>query len=160
MQDLPEAEATELQVEQPRDAHKVNRLMMLGLFIGNLRKERGLTATALAQLAGVHPSVITRIEQGYTTSLHERNQIAIADALGIDPEVLHHLENVPVTPIPSGVLAQVRQAIPQNVVPEMPLSPIHGWDYIKHQSSDEYVKQQAAILQKYLITGTPELTVI
>ena len=60
MQNQENDATAQLQVEQPRETHKVTRLMLLGLFISNLRKERGLTATALAQKAGIQTSVVTR----------------------------------------------------------------------------------------------------
>ncbi|WP_045740927.1 helix-turn-helix domain-containing protein [Actinoplanes rectilineatus] len=66
-----------------------------GPAIRRLREREGLTLTQLAQRAGIHLSVMSRIESGEKSG-SPRTRLSLAHALGVELDVITH--NVPHQP--------------------------------------------------------------
>ncbi|MBA3825915.1 MAG: helix-turn-helix transcriptional regulator [Ktedonobacterales bacterium] len=91
----------------------------MGVFIDGkmLRKRReakGWDQLTLAQLAHIHPSVISRLERGLQTDLKVSVLIAIANALGVAvdsllPADLSHEQRGPLSPEVETILAEIAQ---------------------------------------------------
>jgi transcriptional regulator with XRE-family HTH domain len=56
--------------------------------LAQIRRDAGLTQIQLATLAGVSPTTVSYLEQGYRPRRSFWAIPAIADALGVDPETL------------------------------------------------------------------------
>lgn len=58
--------------------------------LARLRKERKLTQNQLAEKAGIHPMLISKMERGIKspTKLQLSTALALADALQVDPHQL------------------------------------------------------------------------
>lgn len=56
------------------------------------RVARGLSQRELAALAGCRPETISRLESGSTLYPRERVRLGIADALGVEPEMVFPVE--------------------------------------------------------------------
>ena len=58
--------------------------------LARLRKERGMTQAQLAEKAGIHPLIISKIERGERSvnNLRLTSALALADALRVDPRQL------------------------------------------------------------------------
>lgn len=58
--------------------------------LARLRKERGLTQAQLAEKAGIHLMIISKMERGIKApeNLQLRTALALADALQVDPHQL------------------------------------------------------------------------
>lgn len=61
----------------------------IGPRLRQLREQRGLSQTALAEASGLHPSYISRVESGRTRRPYRPNLERIADALSCRVEELY-----------------------------------------------------------------------
>ena len=70
-----------------RKSGKDAELVALGRRLSELRKERGMTQEALADVAGLHWTYVGQIERG-ERNLTYRNVLKLARGLGVDPAEL------------------------------------------------------------------------
>lgn len=62
--------------------------MTPGEFIRTKRKEKGLTASAVAKQCGLTVTTISRLEHGDIRPPREHNIVKIAEAIGLEPDIL------------------------------------------------------------------------
>jgi transcriptional regulator with XRE-family HTH domain len=74
----------------PKGQAEANRALALGAMIRKLRKERGMTLSALAKQVPMSPSNISRIELGDQGPPTDETIERFAHALGVDPSKLLH----------------------------------------------------------------------
>src|SRR5687768_15107975 len=73
------------QVKSGRSPARLRPRGGFGGYLHELRRERGLTARALAGLAGVHHTYVSKLERGDRQAPDEPVVEALAAALGVSP---------------------------------------------------------------------------
>jgi transcriptional regulator with XRE-family HTH domain len=79
------------QVKSGRSPARLRPRGGFGGYLHELRRERGLTARALASLAGVHHTYVSKLERGDRQAPDEPVVEALAAALGVSPAQLDQL---------------------------------------------------------------------
>jgi hypothetical protein len=142
--------------------HEAVRYVSLGSYLRTVRIGSGLNKSQLASSAGVHPSIVTRIESGQTESLHGKNLERIVAALQIPHHVVSDLMARPrvVVDVASSV-SRVRMGAGQSACPherftsrlddcevsdEQFVESLCDLVNIKNSDADGYVRAQAASL--------------